>query len=141
MPGTSDSKLEAIGPVRVDMAPVLMVVGVTPGEPVAAAHAALWAASGRTAAVALADGTLTTAPAATTAHAPALAARRPMTPFRLVFIASPSFQLVITLPRSGYPVLVRPQRGHCSCRPLRAWVATTPKPLVQEQPFPVEFSQ
>jgi hypothetical protein len=32
MPGTRDSKFEAIGPVRVDMAPVLMVVAVTPGD-------------------------------------------------------------------------------------------------------------
>src|SRR6516162_4032121 len=128
MPGTSDSKLEAIGPVRVDIAPVLIVVGVTPGEPVAAAHAALVAASGRTAAVALADGTIT-APAATTEHAPALAARRAM-PFRLVFIASPSFQLIIKFPpvRILRSVLLRPQRGHCSCTALGSSVATHAKP-------------
>ena len=31
MPGTRDSKLEAIGPVSVEMAPVLIWVAVTPG--------------------------------------------------------------------------------------------------------------
>src|SRR6516162_9162089 len=105
MPGASDSKFEAMGPVSVDIAPVLMVVLVIPGDPVAAAHAALVAASGRAAAVALAAGTITTAPAVTTAHAPAQATRRANAPFRLVCIASPSFQLLIASPVPDHPNL------------------------------------
>src|SRR5579859_3300835 len=106
MPGASASKFEAMGPVRVDIAPVLMVVLVMPGDPVAAAHAALVAASGRTAAVALVAGAIATAPAVTTAHAPAQATRRAKAPFRLVCIASPSFQLLIISPVPTIPTFV-----------------------------------
>src|SRR3974390_561874 len=131
MPGTSDSKFEAIGPVSVDIAPVLMVLDVTPGEPVAAAHAALVCAAGRTAAVALVAGTITTAPAAMTVHATAPAARRVTAPLPLVFIASPSLRLVLLpLIRSLRPEsrsdLRRSRCGHCSCRASPSTFAAGP---------------
>jgi len=104
MPGTSDSKFEAIGPVKVDIAPVLIVVAVTPGDWFAAAHAPL-AASGRTAAVALVAGTVRTVPAAMISRAHALVVARANVPPCLVFMASPSFQPVIISPQSGARLL------------------------------------
>src|SRR5579863_6225119 len=38
MPGTSDSKFEAMGPVSVDMAPTLIELAVTPGAELSPAH-------------------------------------------------------------------------------------------------------
>src|SRR6202035_848077 len=116
MPGASDSKFDAIGPVRVDMAPVLIVVAVTPGDLFAAAHAALVAASGRTAAVALDAGPIRTAPAATIRNAQAPVVARATAPFPLVRIASPLFQPVISYPRSGSRRSSSTAGGHCTCR-------------------------